>query len=180
MTRGWYRTTGGYESRCLRHRIEEYIRLDYAITWSRLPRCEAFSPPGGRGWVPWMRPVGSYHGAAITDDNNLLAQMRCADGDGQCTGCARTLRVREVREFMDSVPPGPCVYCGNPDGRTVDHVIAQARNGPDEPSNLVRACRRCNSSKGPLSVRAWLVSGRPQAAIARRHAREIPGQVSLL
>jgi hypothetical protein len=49
-----------------------------------------------------------------------------------------------------------CTYCGNPTipgdrgrhGRTVDHVIPRCQGGSDDPSNLVIACRGCNSRKG--------------------------------
>ena len=31
---------------------------------------------------------------------------------------------------------------------TVDHLVPKARHGSDDPSNLVAACRPCNSRKG--------------------------------
>lgn len=31
---------------------------------------------------------------------------------------------------------------------TTDHVISKSMGGTDDPSNLVAACRACNSSKG--------------------------------
>lgn len=42
-----------------------------------------------------------------------------------------------------------CRYCGTTaSGMTVDHVEPRAAGGGDEPSNLVVACRQCNSRKG--------------------------------
>jgi len=40
-----------------------------------------------------------------------------------------------------------CRYCGRP-ATTADHVIPKAKGGTDEMSNLVAACRSCNSGKG--------------------------------
>ena len=41
---------------------------------------------------------------------------------------------------------GTCRYCGGP-ATTADHVIPKSRGGSDDPSNLVAACRSCNSAK---------------------------------
>lgn len=46
---------------------------------------------------------------------------------------------------------GVCRYCGRQlgsDSFTIDHVFPVAKGGGDEESNLVVACRPCNSSKG--------------------------------
>lgn len=49
-----------------------------------------------------------------------------------------------------------CFYCGN-DADTVDHVIPIKRGGdPMDPSNLVAACKRCNSAKGARSESFFL------------------------
>lgn len=61
-----------------------------------------------------------------------------------------------------------CVYCGVEAGEemTVDHVIPKRYGGTDQPSNLVPACRSCNSAKHtlpaavvgmkPAEIRLWL------------------------
>lgn len=44
-----------------------------------------------------------------------------------------------------------CLYCGERFSSNVltrDHVIPRAHNGPDVWTNVVTACKRCNSSKG--------------------------------
>ena len=41
-----------------------------------------------------------------------------------------------------------CQYCGNEADLTLDHVIPRSRNGKSTWSNLVTACKRCNSLKG--------------------------------
>jgi hypothetical protein len=36
-----------------------------------------------------------------------------------------------------------------------DHVVPLSRGGSERPSNLVAACRRCNSSKGNKTIPEW-------------------------
>jgi hypothetical protein len=53
-----------------------------------------------------------------------------------------------------------CRYCGAsaPDAElTVDHVVPVALGGSDEPSNLVAACKECNTGKSSSSPDAALV-----------------------
>ncbi len=62
-----------------------------------------------------------------------------------------------------------CRYCGDkaPDvALTVDHVIPTALGGNDDPSNLVAACRDCNSGKSATPPDAPLVAD--VAAVALR------------
>ncbi len=51
-----------------------------------------------------------------------------------------------------------CAYCGVKERNkemTIDHIIPIAKQGTDEYSNLVPACRSCNLSKGNRAVRQW-------------------------
>lgn len=50
-----------------------------------------------------------------------------------------------------------CVYCGNHQKNllTLDHVIPQSKGGPNTWSNLVTACKSCNSEKSDLSLEEW-------------------------
>lgn len=41
-----------------------------------------------------------------------------------------------------------CQYCGSPKDLTLDHVIPRSKNGKSTWSNLVTACKSCNSRKG--------------------------------
>ena len=41
-----------------------------------------------------------------------------------------------------------CVYCGSPKDLTLDHVVPRSKGGKFSWSNLVVACKRCNSKKG--------------------------------
>ena len=51
---------------------------------------------------------------------------------------------------------GMCAYCGNAVNLSVDHLIPRLRGGDDEASNLVTACRSCNSSKGARDLLEWM------------------------
>ena len=48
-----------------------------------------------------------------------------------------------------------CAYCGATDDLQWDHLVPLAKGGPDDFNNLVRACARCNASKGARSVTIW-------------------------
>jgi hypothetical protein len=49
-----------------------------------------------------------------------------------------------------------CVYCGETENLSIDHVEAISTGGPHVESNIVIACRSCNSSKGTKPVEEWL------------------------
>lgn len=48
-----------------------------------------------------------------------------------------------------------CAYCGVRGDMTADHVVALARGGSDALSNLLPACRPCNSSKAASEIEQW-------------------------
>lgn len=47
---------------------------------------------------------------------------------------------------------GKCQYCGTSKDLTLDHVIPRSKGGKSTWTNLVTACKRCNSLKGDYSV----------------------------
>lgn len=48
-----------------------------------------------------------------------------------------------------------CIYCGSKENLCFDHIIPKSKGGPDITSNLVLACRKCNSSKGDKDIFYW-------------------------
>lgn len=48
-----------------------------------------------------------------------------------------------------------CIYCGSKEHLCFDHIIPRSKGGPDITSNLVLACRKCNSSKGDKDIFYW-------------------------
>jgi 5-methylcytosine-specific restriction endonuclease McrA len=61
---------------------------------------------------------------------------------------------------------GLCAYACGRNANTLDHVWPVARGGQSEPSNLVPACRSCNSTKKAAAPGPWL----------ERFAAAFPGQ----
>lgn len=60
------------------------------------------------------------------------------------------LRILELHDHR-------CAYCLTPGLKlTVDHVVALSRGGCHEPSNIVPACRSCNSTKNNRPIWAML------------------------
>ena len=48
-----------------------------------------------------------------------------------------------------------CVYCGSEKNLVRDHLVPRARGGLDIEENIVRACKRCNSSKNDKLPSEW-------------------------
>jgi hypothetical protein len=49
-----------------------------------------------------------------------------------------------------------CNYCGTTSHLSLDHILPLALGGPDNPDNLICACRACNSSKGKKDLMEWM------------------------
>jgi hypothetical protein len=74
----------------------------------------------------------------------------------------------EYRSRTDEALAGmSCVYCGDP-AQTLDHIVPRSKGGPDEPSNLVPACRRCNGAKSAMSLEEWATALRADIARIER------------
>jgi hypothetical protein len=76
-----------------------------------------------------------------------------------------------------------CAYCGFSEKLTVDHILALASGGLDEPDNIAPACRSCNSKKHTKPVEAWY-RAQPFFCEARwelikQHCPGATGQLSL-
>ena len=51
-----------------------------------------------------------------------------------------------------------CAYCGSDKQATIDHVMPLSNGGLDEYTNIVPACKTCNSSKNSKEVWQWYQS----------------------
>ena len=48
-----------------------------------------------------------------------------------------------------------CVYCGSKNNLTTDHIIPINKGGNQDPKNLIRACKSCNSAKNASFFIDW-------------------------
>lgn len=69
----------------------------------------------------------------------------------------------ETLEYIAILAADPCSYCGKP-VEHIDHVEPVARGGANGWENLTGACARCNQSKGPKPLLAWMLEKLPAAA----------------
>jgi len=61
-----------------------------------------------------------------------------------------------VREWLKEREQGnECIYCGNAEKLTTDHILPRICGGEDIPDNVVSACKSCNSSKGSKGLYEW-------------------------
>lgn len=58
---------------------------------------------------------------------------------------------------------GRCAYCARLTKLTMDHVDPLSKGGAHDLSNIVPACKSCNSGKGPKTLLQWLVAQRAAA-----------------
>ena len=121
-------------------------------------------------WIPWQDAVCLYSRDMIawTAGERVFTFF---GGTCRRTGCRSSVsvnsivavkRTRRLKPIKRGVPPlnnrelflrdgNLCMYCGDefPDGHlTRDHVIPLSRGGDDRWSNVVAACKRCNTRKG--------------------------------
>lgn len=55
---------------------------------------------------------------------------------------------RKWRQSIKEHWNNKCAYCGSEENLTLDHITPKAKGGTDRITNLVCACRECNSDKG--------------------------------
>ena len=53
----------------------------------------------------------------------------------------------ETVVILDQIFGNECIYCGSTHDITYDHVIPLSRGGSSNITNIVKACRSCNSGK---------------------------------
>ena len=79
-------------------------------------------------------------------------------------------RARELRQsawWRRRIASGRCHYCGHdvgPRGLTLDHIVPLIRGGRSVKSNMVPACKACNTAKQsllPWEWEAWAAAHRP-------------------
>jgi hypothetical protein len=82
--------------------------------------------------------------------------------NGNCANSGGKWIRPEKREALYKRDSFTCVYCGKSlfdhEGLvlTLDHVVPQELGGTNDASNLVTACKSCNSAKGSKNLRSFL------------------------
>ena len=78
-----------------------------------------------------------------------------------------------------------CVYCGkimchvsDPRELTLDHVVCRSAGGKNIESNLITACRSCNSERGARKISEWADTS-TQKTIRRNTRRSLAKYVKL-
>lgn len=151
-----------------RKRAARYVRVsgnfdDFTLSDSAfraLLRLACWSAEWGlAGWVPKGCLRGLVPAGRRT--KRIVAELEAAGFLQHDDNCYRIVHRglafrRDDAEHWDRSEVGEviardghrCRYCGATDDLTIDHLIPRCRGGNDKPSNLVVACRSCNSSKG--------------------------------
>jgi len=61
-----------------------------------------------------------------------------------------------IREYIkEHEIPDQCIYCGNKENLTLEHILPRSRGGLDIIDNAIMVCKTCNSSKGSKRLYKW-------------------------
>lgn len=86
-------------------------------------------------------PSGSFYIPAVLRITNLLQVVK-----------RRRVKQTLSRKSIFFRDAFTCQYCSSRESLTIDHVLPIARGGEWKWENLVTACARCNSRKGPKTL----------------------------
>lgn len=66
-----------------------------------------------------------------------------------------------VTEWLKELEkPNECIYCGDKEGLSVEHILPRDSGGPDSPDNTILVCRECNSRKGKKRLYEYFKHGK--------------------
>jgi hypothetical protein len=51
-----------------------------------------------------------------------------------------------------------CAYCGSDENLTLDHITPRSKGGSDRVTNVLCACKECNTSKGHQKWYDWYLT----------------------
>ena len=75
--------------------------------------------------------------------------------DGMVFQCIKGLP-HQVNGYWKSTLKDPCVYCGGISD-SKEHLIPRSEGGPNNWTNVVRACSKCNNERGRVKFMVFLV-----------------------
>lgn len=108
----------------------------------------------GRMFKGYHRKCNSCWWAAIPPEERAAGQRKRGNRRRARKAGAKVEGPVPAEVYAAIRASGPCVYCGD-QAAHVDHVRPLARGGWEHESNLVPACRPCNSSKGDKLLTEW-------------------------
>jgi 5-methylcytosine-specific restriction endonuclease McrA len=90
----------------------------------------------------------AYVNSVASNGHRRMAKRRNRPGMDRVTVHA----IKSKQAMFD----GCCAYCGcKPERLAMDHFLPLSRGGFHTPSNLIPACKSCNSSKSNKEAQAW-------------------------
>lgn len=143
--------------------IEESLRLGAANAWAAHARMTGGNVLAADAKVEVMHRTNEesdHRRDRPRPCDALGSQATCRKRGKPSSWIRRTTRLRVyMRDGFE------CTYCGAPPdfttrSLTIDHVVPRSRGGTNKPSNLVTACRACNSARQDSTIREWLMRDR--------------------
>jgi predicted restriction endonuclease len=61
---------------------------------------------------------------------------------------------QSIKEYWDH----ECAYCGETENLTLDHITPRSKGGTDRVTNVLCACKECNTSKGHQMWSDWYLN----------------------
>lgn len=81
--------------------------------------------------------------------------------------CSSSEAKRMWKESIKNHWDHECAYCGSTEELTLDHVVPQCKGGSNHITNVICACRKCNSDKAHEDWIIWFIQ-QPFFTEARR------------
>lgn len=66
-----------------------------------------------------------------------------------------------------------CVYCGDEDKLSLDHLVPRELGGTHHADNLVTSCISCNSARRDIGMRPWFAMLRDKGVDTAKLSRKI-------
>lgn len=126
-------------------------------------------------WVP-PKPSPRFVANECNDCGTKFIELEYTTQSNYCSVACSTRSARRRRRAREHEAPGEftfnqivkqyikqgsvCAYCKQPADGLPDpeHVMPLSRGGRNDMSNLVAACRKCNTDKGDLTLNEWAES----------------------
>jgi 5-methylcytosine-specific restriction endonuclease McrA len=96
-------------------------------------------------------PIKSVVVERVSFDTSSMTKGKKLNGVEYQNG---NLKDKKLRDFIFNKNSNRCVYCGKK-GEEIEHIVPKSKGGTNSVQNLTLSCRKCNESKGNLSLKAF-------------------------